>query len=418
MSDARKKEWWVQPGIVLPVLATILLVIVLLTPESAAGRFGDARLSSHFAGPLGARALKDVAMRFGWRVHMRDSTAVPTGAPGVTVHAVLTPALPVTPAQAHRYLEAVRQGDALLISLGDRNALSDSLGFRHTRSNGVLVTHPADSAGCGVRRRDFMPTLWPDGVPHLNSLAPVRPQPPETVVLAEVRPSRLAASQALRETAVGFPLGRGRVVVVADPDLLRNDVLRRCGWGADVIAMRTLEWLRAGGDQPRSTLEFDEFHQGFGPITSSTAVVRHFLGGHPVGRTILQFGLAALVLLLALAPRPIAPRRRPRTERRDPLEQADALAHAYQQVHATRTATQRLVHGARSRVERAGRRVRTDSDSDFLALAAAMDAERAADVALVQRALRAPAAGDTLPEIGAALRRIEVSLSTTTFTTA
>ena len=418
VAGPRKKEWWVRPGIVLPILASILLTVVLLTPESAAGRLGDSRLSSHLSGPLGARALKDVALRFGWRVRIRDSTAVPVAAPGVTVHAVLAPVRPVTPAQAHRYMEAIRQGDALLLVLDDRNPLSDSLGIRHARLSGVLATQPADSAGCGVRRGEFLPSLWPDGQPHLFSLAPLRDRSAQTVTFARIHLSQFSRSRAALETAVGFPLGRGRVAVVADPDLLRIDVLRHCAWGADVVAMRMLEWLRAGGDQPRATLEFDEFHQGFGPVPSTTSVVRRFLGGHPVGRTILQLGLAALVLLLALAPRPIAPRPRPRTERRDPLEQADALAHAYQQVRATRTATQRLVHAVRSRVERAGQRGHSASDAEFLALATLIDPARRADVDLVQRALRAPTDSDTLPEIGAALRRIESSLMTTTYTTA
>ena len=37
-------------------------------------------------------------------------------------------------------------------------------------------------------------------------------------------------------------------MVVADPDLLRNDVLRYCKWGVDVLTVRMLEWLRAGGE--------------------------------------------------------------------------------------------------------------------------------------------------------------------------
>ena len=51
---------------------------------------------------------------------------------------------------------------------------------------------------------------------------------------------------------------------MADPDLLRNDVIGAVSWGADVLAMGMLEWLRAGGGRPRRTLVFDEYHQGYG----------------------------------------------------------------------------------------------------------------------------------------------------------
>lgn len=408
------RDWWARPRVVLPLVAALLLLVVLLTPEPVAGgRSGDGRLSSHLSGALGARALRETASRFGWRVVMRDSLAVPAAPRGGTVHAVLAPPLRITPAQAHIYLEAVRAGDAMLFVIGERDPLSDSLGVRHAPFGGLLRTEVADSAGCGARGRDFMPTLWADGNAHLYGLRFVRGRDPDAVTFARVDDPANRRGDSEVETAAGFPLGRGRVVVVADPDQLRNDVLRRCRWGADVVAMRMLEWLRAGGDQPRNTLEFDEFHQGFGPMPSASGVVRRFLSGHPVGRAILQLALAALVLLLAVAPRPIPPVPRPRAERRDPLEQADALAHAYQQVGATRTATQRLLRGVRSRVEHAAGFARTRDDDAFLDAVATSDPARADDVALVRHALRTPAGGARLPDIGAALRRIEDSLTTT-----
>jgi hypothetical protein len=133
-----------------------------------------------------------------------------------------------------------------------------------------------------------------------------------------------------------------------------------------------------------------------------------------VGRALLQVALAALVLLLAIGPRALPPVDVLRIERRDPLEQIDALAHAYEQVRATRTLTARLVHGLRSRVERGWSAARARPDDDFLA-----DVERqvpalAADVALVRRALVENVPERSLPELGAALQRIEHSLSTST----
>lgn len=412
------RVWWTRPGRMLPLVGSVLLLVALLTPEATNGRFGDARLSSHISGSMGARVLADLAARLGWRIVMRDSMPVPSTPAGGTVHAVLAPPMRMTAAQAHRYLDAVRGGDALLIALDERNPLADSLGLWRTRDGGELVVAAADSAACGARRRDITPPLWPDGRAHLWALRWVRGAPASTVTFARVgnvagRSGAQADTTVV--TAAGFAVGRGRVAVVADPDLLRNDVLRRCAHGADVVAVRLLEYLRAGGDVPRAILEFDEYHQGYGPAASVGRVVRRFLATNPVGRTILQTCLAALLLLLAVAPRAMVPRPRGRVERRDPLEQVDALAHAYEQVGATRTATARLLRGLRTRVERGSTAERARADDAVLDAALAADPARSADVSLVRRALRASDAHEHLPEIGAALRRIEAAL-TTTFT--
>jgi hypothetical protein len=215
------------------------------------------------------------------------------------------------------------------------------------------------------------------------------------------------------ELAAGFSYGRGRVAVVADPDLLRNDVLRHCAWGASVAAVRMLEWLRAGGEVPRQTIAFDEFHQGYGPAPSMLRTTRRFLLEEPEGRMILQGLIAALVLLAALAPRARAPRHVERVERRDPLEQIDALAHAYEQVSATRTAVARLLTGLRSRRERAGGHHRL-SDDAFLEEVARRAPQLGQEVALVRRGLNTGIDDALLIEIGAALHRIEHTLTSAT----
>jgi hypothetical protein len=130
-----------------------------------------------------------------------------------------------------------------------------------------------------------------------------------------------------------------------------------------------------------------------------------------VGRAIVLLVVAGLVLLLATAPRALVPRERETIERRDPLEQVDALAQAYEQVRASRTATARLLRGVRSRL--GAPTSRHLSDDAFLAAAQTVAPERAGDVALIGRALRERVAPRDLPEVGAALRRLEVSLTTT-----
>ena len=88
------------------------------------------------------------------------------------------------------------------------------------------------------------------------------------------------------------------------------------------------------------------------------------------------------------------------------------VAHAYEQVHATRTITVRLLRGLRRRVER-GTGARATPDEAFLNAALVRAPALDADVKVVRRALREPVHDRELPAIGAALHRIEHTLTTT-----
>ncbi|MDQ2665223.1 MAG: hypothetical protein M3Z05_04360 [Gemmatimonadota bacterium] len=406
-----RAEWWTRPGVVLPVVCSVALLVALLTPQAATGRFGDPRLTSHLANSLGAKVLYEMASRFGWKTVQQDSIGAPVSGDGRTVHAVLAPVTPVTPAEAHRYLEAVRAGDGLLFVVEGRSALSDSLDVTHYQRGGELPANVNASTEC-ERYTEMTPALWADGRVHLFGLRWMRGAPAERTVFAMLQ----REEQGMRhpgEAAAGFALGRGRVVVVADPDLLRSDVLRHCEWGADVIAVRMLEWLRAGGAVPRTTLVFDEFHQGYGRRSGMMSTAGEFLVGHPVGRAIFAGVLAVVVLLLALAPRPLPPRDVERIERRDPLEQVDALAHAYEQVHATRTITASLLRGLRRRVEAGGVRPTGRSDDTFLETVQRGAPALEGDIAIVRHALATSIPNDELHDVGEAVRRIEDTLTTT-----
>ncbi len=404
------RDWWTRPIIVLPAIGIVALIVALLTPQSASGRMGDSRLSSHLAGALGARLLSETAHRLGWRVIQRDSQPAPLVADGHIIHAVLAPPAPITRSEAHGYLEAVRGGDALLLVLDQRTPLSDSLGVSQLARDGILP--PPRAVGTCVRHSGLAPPLWVDGRVHLLGVRWLRGEPANlTVFSALQRDDRGTAHPG--DAAVGFAYGRGRIVVVGDPDLLRTDVLRHCPWGAAVIAIRLLEYLRAGGPEPRSTLAFDEYHQGFGAHPGIPDVASAFLFEHPIGRTILVAVFAALVWLAAAAVRPFVPAASEGVERRDPLEHVDALAHAYEQVHASRTVTVRLLRGMRWRVERGTGAWRSRPDDAFLDAAATRAPALASDVSLVRRALRDSIPDRELPELGAALRRIEHTLTMT-----
>ena len=408
-----RPAWWTRPSRVLPLVATVLVLVTMLTPQQeSTGRLGDPRLSSNLSGSMGAKVLANLAQRLGWRVQ-RDSVEDPTPGSGSMIHAVLAPPLKITPVQAHEYLQSVRAGDGLLLVLGERTPLSDSLGVAHNTFDATLPEKAESTRGCD-KSVDLTQAMWADGEVHLSSIRWLKPRPALTTIFAHLAPgSPVPHPSGDLEAAAGFPYGAGRVAIVADPDLLRNDVIRRCAWGADIVAVQILEWLRAGGTVARATLVFDEYHQGFGRHEGLLDVVVPFLGNHPFGRFLLAIVLAGLVLLLALGPRPVVPVEAERVERRDPMEQVDALSHAYEQVHATRTVVARLVRGLRWRVERGGARAASRPDSEFLSMVATRRPALEPDVARIREALETAVTDRELTEVGAAIQRVEHTLTNT-----
>jgi hypothetical protein len=220
---------------------------------------------------------------------------------------------------------------------------------------------------------------------------------------------------------IGFPLGAGRIVVGADPDIFRNDALRECSYGLDLAAVATLRYLDGGGTAPRRRIVFDELHQRR-LSAGLVGVMRRYLAETPSGHAVLQLAIAGLVLLLAAAPRVLPPRDETRVERRSPLEHVDALSRAYLQVGATRTSTRRLVRGVRRRVERGrvrdralgqagGRSSDHDPDDAFLARVAEVKPALAADVATVRLALEASMPIAEFRAVGQAVHQIESTLT-------
>ena len=203
-------------------------------------------------------------------------------------------------------------------------------------------------------------------------------------------------------------------MVASDPDILRNDVLRACDYGIAPPVVRMLEYLSARNGQSRPRVVFDEFHHGFGAQPGTMRAIAQYLGGTGSGHLLFQLLGAGLVLLLAAAPRDIPPTDPGRIERRSPLEHVDALARAYAQVAATRTAATRLLHGVRRRMERGSvQRGTVLTDDAFLGNAEARSPALKPDVALIRRALRATLPRQEFAAVGAALERLESSLKRT-----
>jgi hypothetical protein len=428
----------------------LIAIAALLTPEVVGGRSGDDRLTTYSADAQGARLLYELAGRLGWHVE-RWSAGPEVIADSRTVVAVLDPAVPLGAIETHGLLQRVRAGAGLLYVMSGNSALNDSLHIKRNLFGGIYqptaagtADVPTAGASDTVRAHRFdsdtsanaaadedeteTPTecahaapnggglaMWPDQTVRLWRFQWTRPRPVGTVIFARSVVDRQSRDTSVARTAVaaaGFTLGAGKVVLLSDPDLLRNDVLRACRFGLDVVTARMLEFLAAGASR-RHRLVFDEYHQGFGTHPGTLRAIVAFLARVPSGHVLLQAMLGGLVLLLALGPRALPPHDVERVERRSPLEHVGALAQAYARVGATRTATMRLLRGVRRRVERGaervGSRTAAESDTHFLEVAGAAPA-RTEDAALIRRALTAPLNPREFEAVGDALKRLEESL--------
>jgi len=392
------------PAKLLAALGVVALIVALLTPESPQSSEGGGR-STYSTAPGGARMLYELAQRMGWQPERRTTTLDSGGATGPTrVHVVLAPSSALGAREVHRLLDDVRRGGALVFALDGADEIADSLGVAQGRPGRFLSGYGDPECPTPQSFSERAVLAVP---PEVRQLVWLRPPPGRVVTLASTH-DRIDAGFPV---AVGFPLGAGRVAVASTSLIFANDVIRQCSWGADVAAARVLEYVRPSGDT-RPRLVFDEFHHGYGTHGGSLSAVATYLSRTPSGHFVAQALLAGLLLVLALAPRPIVPRETGRIQRRSPLEHAEALGHAYADVGATRTATARLVSGVRRRVGRVvGAGVGAD-DETFLSAAAERFPTLAEPVSSVREALRQPVSPRAFVDVGEALKTIEHHLTT------
>lgn len=426
---------WVSPKVVLPVLGVLLLIALLLTPTPNFGREGDPRLTTHSTSSQGARAFYEVTQRLGWQAEQRT---LPFRAPLDTgfIYAVLAPPLSLTAMEVHALLDAVRRGASLLFVATPGSVLADSLHLKPSTLGGPMEISAEDTAAACDSVSDGGIIRWPGQDVYLLSL--VRQGPRSLLgdtTFISIRRGAAATSgrrdSAESETerqdsdstvydatkrasagrlpaALGFSLGRGRVVVLSDPDLLRNDVIRTCRWNVGVQAIAMLHWLDPTHGRP---IVFDEYHQGYGSHASVGRAVRQVLLHTPPGRALAQLLGALAILIIAVGVRALAPLPRVHFERRSPLEHVGALSRAYEQVGASRLATRRLVRGLRRRYTSGlPSKGRWESDEDFLRSIASRFPSLEPDVALLLDALTRPLPSDSFLAAGRAIVNIERTL--------
>ncbi|HTE47415.1 MAG TPA: DUF4350 domain-containing protein [Gemmatimonadaceae bacterium] len=379
-------------------LVAVAIVVAVITPESAAP--GSEDRGSYSAGPEGTRIVYELAERMGWRTARRETPL--DSAHRITVQAVIAPQGALGAVEVHRLLDNVRRGGGLIFDIANAPDLADSIGMELARSESMLIPY-IDAEECRRSVSDRTSFVLP---PRVRMVRWRRPPPGVVTPISAGGTNRSGIV-----VGAAFPMGAGRVVGVSAPDIFANYFVRTCGWGADVASARALEFVRpAGVEHPE--IVFDEYHHGYGLRGGSMRAISLYLAHAASGHFLVQALIAALILLLAMAPRPIVPRDPERIPRRSPLEHADALGHAYADVKATRTATSRLVGGIRRRAGRTVAIHAAANDSAFLDAVIRRTPTLAPSVGVVQRALRESIARREFAAVADALRDIEHQLTT------
>lgn len=391
---AETRRWSITPRRVLVAFVTILVIGLIVSPSATPGSGG--LLTTYASDPGGARGFFETSRRLGWpATRLLDRFEGPLDS--TAIYAILRPPVPLTSREVSAVLDAVRRGAGLLLVPGFASAFMDSLGMEVVPAPPLGVVH-VDSAAW-----DSLGGLTPSPRWPLLVLRPTDKAPDSLVTILAVKSREIADST--YPVVLGIPLGRGRIVMMAHGSLLANVQLREKDTA--VLPVRMLEWLAPGRRPP---LIFAEYHQGHGHHPSVMNTIRRELIYTPAGRAVLHLLVAAGLLLLAVGVRPIAPRARNRSERRSPLEHVGALAHAYAQVNATRTALGRLIRGLRRRHPIGT--LRSASDEAYLASLAARHTSVAADVDVLLKLIHDRPAPDRFEAAGAAIAHIERTLST------
>jgi hypothetical protein len=403
------------------VVATAIILVALLTPEDTGGRTGDPRLSSRSTQPQGASALYELAGRLGWKTTQRLADTISLG-DTASVHLLLDPPIAPSATETHQILGRVRRGAGLVFVLGG-GPLADSLGLgSQVPAAGSVIgaaqilvgssgTLAVDDTSVRRPRRGWLSAglpFWPDRQTH--SRASVEGSSADgSRTLATVRTvSGIAGNEV--PAVIGFPLD----VAEWSSQPIRTScetMLRVCRWGADVAAVRMLEYASADapGGGRRQRFVFDDiirlrrtaapsaaFHV---PRADRIRARRSAIGGRRTA---------------AVRRRPTAPSAasRGRLERRSPLEHVDALAartaRSVRPDGHDASGSRRQAPG-RSFVRRAER---VDDRRRLLAWARERVPARSDDIDLVRQALERPVPRRQLEDVGQALRRLETSLTT------
>ncbi|MGH7151656.1 MAG: DUF4350 domain-containing protein [Planctomycetota bacterium] len=332
----------------LPHLAAAVLFAVLvvgaasLAPGGGSAQGGDqGRLPSTYSdGPYGLRAfyLTCVALRMPVARWTRSLALLDSGRPALVAVVEDTSTCDLGPLR-----DWVEKGGRLLLGV------VPSRPSRPLRTERLLGTFGLTTAAAPAGEVRFRGGLAGGELPA------DLPSPKE--VFAAEAPGRVLAevvgTGGARPWILSVPLGDGEVVAVADASFLGN--ARFAEPGSSVLAVRLVEAV-ARGDAAAFCETIHGYLEGDSPIAVLWRVLRDTAPGHFA----LQAGAAALLLLIAGAPRFGRVRRTAQPPRRSEYEYVDAVAGLLRRSGAWGEVSRLLAAGLRRRwnlrAERSGRR--------------------------------------------------------------
>lgn len=330
------------------------------------------RPSTHVAAPGGARALLLTLQELGIPSTQRQTAYVDADSlAGPLV--LLAPDESPTPAELDALLRWVRAGGTLLYGARPGDLTLGALGL-------TLTVLAPDSMNEMEREEWRGEVARPAPHPWTAGLGPVRGfRYALTGEAVQRREARVLLRTAGGPAAVLLPVGRGRVVALADVAPLTNGAIG--GSGAATLFARAAHAARAPGQR----VVFDEYHHGYRAGASPVATTLRFVRDTPAGHAALQLALAAAGLLLLHGRRFGAPLPAPAPRRRDPLEHVAALGEAYRRAEARRTAARLLLAGLARRL---GQRGGTDGEEALRALRRGLPPAALADAEALEREWR------------------------------
>lgn len=383
----------ITPASVLVGSALVIIFFVLLMPRPDAEN--APALDSRSMGVTGAGGLYRTLSRLGYKVS-RNTERFDTALPANATYVLLAPRFRVTAEEAAALTSAARRG-ATVVFTPSGGALTDSLGFRiggdmtelHSVDRTSVIGGPVPP-----NPTPYLPVPLTESVQIADSTHTVHGLafmwfvPHATSDDSSVAGARNDTTHPGDTTArlivhvLGRRFGAGHAIAIAPADIAANAALRS---GPPAVAIvRALEWADAESGTRRPVI-FDEYHHGAGHHADPIGTTVDALTGTPPGRATLMAIAAALVLLLAVGSRPIAPLPVATVQRRSPLEHVRALARAYLQSGADRLGAERLVRGLRRRHPLG--LPRNVSDRIYLETIGARHPDRTGDVAVVVAAL-------------------------------
>jgi uncharacterized protein DUF4350 len=282
------------------------------------------RPSTFFTDPSGARALLLVMKQFlppteQWR---RPITLLPLpGAPDAASTIVMAgPAQPLAESEAQHLNRWLSAGGQLILLTGNGWPL------RQRAASGEIAEEPSnddDEKGETFLSRYATRLQWTKGGKLATGRAAGPSVPDGEITLgwrrsfAKTDGAKVIASTGNVSLAVEIPVGKGRIVAIADPTMASNGALRRsdnavwlvslaAGWGAGKVL-------------------FDEYHHGFSQKRGTLELTRAFFMT-PWGWCLLQVILAALLYVFVYRRRFGRIKEAPLPNRSSPLELVDARA--------------------------------------------------------------------------------------------